>query len=115
MQRIQGISRQAREEFGVTYCFATTAASLAAKQQGIPEFTVQLNSNETGIVLAEFPQPQPLKASAWGLPRRTRYNRLIIEAKYPAPNPLSIFTTAVLGEQEFNIPSNAATPPKDAP
>ena len=32
-----------------------------------------------------------------------------------APNPLSIFTTETLGEQVFNIPSSAATPPNDAP
>ena len=32
-----------------------------------------------------------------------------------APKPLSMFTTETLGEQVFNIPSSAATPPNEAP
>src|SRR5215469_12390288 len=40
---------------------------------------------------------------------------LMIEARYAAPKPLSILTTAVLGEQEFNIPKSAASPPNEAP
>lgn len=38
------------------------------------------------------------------------YNLLIKLATYPAPNPLSIFTTVTLLEQLFNIPSSAANP-----
>jgi hypothetical protein len=41
--------------------------------------------------------------------------RLIKLATKPAPKPLSILTTVTLEEQLFSIPSNAATPPKDAP
>jgi hypothetical protein len=43
------------------------------------------------------------------------HSRLMSEAMQAAPNPLSMFTTDTLGEQVFNMPSNAATPPKDAP
>jgi hypothetical protein len=41
--------------------------------------------------------------------------RLSIEAIRPAPNPLSMFTTATPAAQVFSIPSSAATPPKLAP
>lgn len=41
--------------------------------------------------------------------------RLMSDAMQAAPNPLSMLTTATLGEQVFNMPSNAATPPNDAP
>jgi len=43
------------------------------------------------------------------------YNRLISDATYPAPKPLSIFTTLTLEAQEFIIPSSAATPLNAAP
>lgn len=43
------------------------------------------------------------------------YNRLINAATYPAPNPLSIFTTLTFDAHEFIIPNNAATPLKAAP
>ena len=57
MQRIQqGISPQASEEFGITCCFATKAAELAGKQQGIPGLTVQLSPYETGIAFIPFSQ-----------------------------------------------------------
>jgi hypothetical protein len=36
-------------------------------------------------------------------------------AAYPAPNPLSMLTTVMPLEQLFNIPNNAAKPPKLAP
>ena len=36
-------------------------------------------------------------------------------ARYPAPNPLSIFTTLTPLAQEFSMESRADTPPKDAP
>ena len=36
-------------------------------------------------------------------------------ARYPAPNPLSIFTTLTPLAQEFSIERSAETPPKDAP
>jgi hypothetical protein len=52
------------------------------------------------------------------LPARGRsdtYSRLIRLATYPAPKPLSIFTTVTLLAQLFNIPSNAARPLKLAP
>ena len=42
-------------------------------------------------------------------------SRLIMLAIYPAPNPLSMFTTATLGEQLFIIPRSAARPRKLAP
>ena len=51
MQRIQGISPQASEEFGVTCCFATKAAKRAGKEQGKPGLTVQWSPHETGICL----------------------------------------------------------------
>ena len=37
------------------------------------------------------------------------------EAIQAAPKPLSMLTTETLGEQVFNMPSSAATPPNDAP
>src|SRR5208337_1753567 len=49
------------------------------------------------------------------LVRRTDYSRLITLARYPAPKPLSIFTTQTLGEQLLSMPSSAATPRKLAP
>ena len=36
-------------------------------------------------------------------------------AAYPAPKPLSMFTTVTPAAQEFNIPSRAAIPLKLAP
>lgn len=45
----------------------------------------------------------------------SHYRRLIKLATYPAPNPLSMFTTVTLLAQLFNIPSNAARPLKLAP
>ena len=36
-------------------------------------------------------------------------------ARYPAPKPLSIFTTLTPLAQEFSMESSADTPPKDAP
>src|SRR3984957_19570992 len=42
-------------------------------------------------------------------------SRLMSEATYPAPNPLSIFTTLTFDAQEFNMPSSAVSPLKDAP
>jgi hypothetical protein len=41
--------------------------------------------------------------------------RLISDATYPAPNPLSMFTTLTFDAHEFIIPSNAAMPWNDAP
>jgi hypothetical protein len=43
------------------------------------------------------------------------YSRLISAATYPAPNPLSIFTTLTLEAQEFIIPKSAARPLNAAP
>ena len=40
---------------------------------------------------------------------------LITAARYPAPYPLSMLTTAMPGEQLLSIPSSAANPPKLAP
>ena len=40
---------------------------------------------------------------------------LIMLARYPAPKPLSMFTTDTPLAQEFSIDSRADTPPKDAP
>ena len=45
----------------------------------------------------------------------TDYKWLIILAKYPAPKPLSIFTTLTPLAQEFSMESSAARPPKAAP
>ena len=39
----------------------------------------------------------------------------MLAAEYPAPKPLSMFTTVIPGEQLFNIASRAAMPPKLAP
>jgi len=41
--------------------------------------------------------------------------RLIRLATKPALKPLSMFTTAMLEAQLFNMPSSAVTPPSDAP
>ena len=41
--------------------------------------------------------------------------RFIRLATKPAPKPLSIFTTVTFDAHELSIPSNAATPPKEAP
>ena len=43
------------------------------------------------------------------------HRRLISAATYPAPNPLSIFTTLTFDAHEFIIPSSAARPPNAAP
>jgi hypothetical protein len=40
---------------------------------------------------------------------------LIKLAMFPAPNPLSMFTTDTPDAQLFSMPSSAATPPKLAP
>ena len=40
---------------------------------------------------------------------------LIIDARYPAPNPLSMLTTETPDAQELSIDSNADNPPNDAP
>jgi hypothetical protein len=45
----------------------------------------------------------------------TRYSRLISDATYPAPNPLSMFTTLTFDAQEFIMPSKAARPLNEAP
>ena len=42
--------------------------------------------------------------------RNNPHTRLIKLATYPAPKPLSIFTTLTFEAQEFIIPSSAATP-----
>ena len=47
--------------------------------------------------------------------RRCYSSRLMIDATYPAPNPLSIFTTVTFDAHEFSIPSSAAIPLYDAP
>ncbi len=44
-----------------------------------------------------------------------RHSRLIRLATYPAPKPLSIFTTVTFDAQLFSIPSKAAIPFKLAP
>ena len=36
-------------------------------------------------------------------------------AAYPAPNPLSMFTTVTPAAQEFSIARSAANPPNEAP
>ena len=41
--------------------------------------------------------------------------RLSIAAIWPAPNPLSMFTTATPAAHEFSIDSSAAKPPRLAP
>ena len=43
------------------------------------------------------------------------YRWLISEAMQAAPKPLSMLTTETLGEQVFNMPRSAATPPNEAP
>ena len=43
------------------------------------------------------------------------HNRLIRLATYPAPKPLSIFTTVTFDAQLFSMPSKAAIPFKLAP
>ena len=47
--------------------------------------------------------------------KEAAHSRLITDARTPAPNPLSMLTTATVGEQELSIPRSAATPPKAAP
>src|ERR1700740_2418137 len=58
------------------------------------------------------------QAQAFGLERRDGqdriHRRLISEATYPAPNPLSMLTTLTLEAQEFIMPNSAARPLKDA-
>ncbi len=41
---------------------------------------------------------------------RSYSSRLMIDAAYPAPKPLSMFTTVTFDAQEFSIPSSAAMP-----
>ncbi len=43
------------------------------------------------------------------------HRRLMSEATYPAPKPLSILTTVTLEAHEFIMPSSAAMPWKAAP
>ena len=47
--------------------------------------------------------------------RAGRYRWLIILARYPAPKPLSMFTTLTPLAQELSMDSRAARPPKAAP
>jgi hypothetical protein len=47
--------------------------------------------------------------------RSLYYNRLMSDATYPAPNPLSMFTTLTFDAQEFIMPSSAASPLNAAP
>ena len=47
--------------------------------------------------------------------RAGNQSRLITEERTPAPKPLSMFTTATVGEHELSIPRRAETPPKLAP
>jgi hypothetical protein len=51
-----------------------------------------------------------LKAAAPSRANEILHDRLISEATYPAPKPLSILTTVTLDAQEFIIPSKAAMP-----
>jgi hypothetical protein len=46
---------------------------------------------------------------------RTQGRRLISDATYPAPNPLSMFTTLTFEAHEFSMPNSAAIPLNDAP
>ena len=46
---------------------------------------------------------------------RQDHSAAMIPAKYPAPKPLSMLTTATPGEQLFNIVKRGATPRKEAP
>jgi len=45
----------------------------------------------------------------------SNHNRLINDATYPAPKPLSMLTTLTFDAQEFIIPSRAVKPLNDAP
>ena len=65
VQGIQGISPEATEGFGVTCCFAAKAGERSGKWQGIPELTVKLRHDETGIAFIQPPQklPQALQPS----------------------------------------------------
>ena len=42
-------------------------------------------------------------------------SRLISDATYPAPNPLSMFTTLTFEAHELSMPRSAAMPLNDAP
>ena len=59
------------------------------------------------------PKHQPLNSSRLFV--SVYGNRLMIDATYPAPKPLSMFTTETLDAQEFSIPSSADRPWNDAP
>jgi hypothetical protein len=70
-----------------------------------------------GFIVDECFPEEPFKPSDAGLKAgpSTYASRLIIEATYPAPKPLSMLTTVTFEAQEFSIPSNAAMPWYDAP
>ncbi len=66
---------------------------------------------------SEIKQIPPLRFAPVGMTSlfRIPYSRLIKAATYPAPNPLSIFTTLTFEAQEFIIPKSAARPLNAAP
>src|SRR3972149_1122921 len=80
-------------------------------------FPLELAMPRLQAASGEADEPEILQRVRSGAPpgRRGAYSRLITEEITPAPNPLSMFTTATVGAQEFSIPSSAATPPKPAP
>ena len=74
-----------------------------------PEDTLELESIGCRLTLADIYLKVRIAGSA------PAYSRLIRLATYPAPNPLSIFTTVTLLAQLLSIPSSAARPWKLAP
>jgi hypothetical protein len=67
------------------------------------------------LPLCESRASNPKPHLPGGTFRSQRQSRLIELARYPAPKPLSMLTTATLGAQLFSMPSRAARPPKLAP
>ena len=88
--------------------------------------TFQKSSTSNGtfsnlaVVLADFNKDGKLDVAEWiyveSLHRLSPFaSRLMMAAYAPAPNPLSILTTATPGEQVFSMPNSAAMPLKLAP
>ena len=82
---------------------------------GGEKITLDRFSTTANVLAAQWIQRRACTSPRTLESYRHSYRRLIREATYPAPNPLSMFTTLTFDAQEFSIPSSAAKPWKLAP
>src|SRR5438270_3478534 len=96
------------EDFSIQ--FLCVLCVLSGKLFSLDSFAPFAPSAVNGLLI-QVDRGPPLRS---GL-RKGDHSRLIMEATYPAPKPLSILTTLTLEAQEFSMPRSAAKPLKDAP